>query len=209
MIVYDQMTPTWAGCHVNISGATVTLSPGVYWGGWAFSGNGMTVKMLPGIYIVAGGGVTASGSATISSIGADPTSDPARVLIYSTDNTTDPSCHSGLARCVQGSVSLSGQSSLKIWGLDSGPYKGLLIWQDGRGSAPDAPVSLTGNGAMNIAGTIYAPKADVKLAGNGAGTGVAAVQIISWTWEVVGNGDLYMPYDPNQLYRILQRGLVH
>jgi hypothetical protein len=209
MIVYDQMTPTRDGCHVNISGATVTLSPGVYWGGWAFSGNGMTVKMLPGIYIVAGGGVTASGSATISSIGADPTSDPARVLIYSTDNTTDPSCHSGLARCVQGSVSLSGQSSLKIWGLDSGPYKGLLIWQDGRGSAPDAPVSLTGNGAMNIAGTIYAPKADVKLAGNGAGTGVAAVQIISWTWEVVGNGDLYMPYDPNQLYRILQRGLVH
>jgi hypothetical protein len=104
---------------------------------------------------------------------------------------------------------MSGQSSLMVWGLDSGPYRGLLIWQDGRGSNPSAEVNLTGNGALDIAGTIYAPQANVKIAGNGAGTGVAAVQIISWTWEVLGNGNLYMPYDPALLYTILQRGLVH
>jgi hypothetical protein len=208
-IVYVLMTPTTDGCQINgLNGATVTLTPGVYWGGIRVSSNNVTVKMLPGIYIIAGGGITAT-QGLISSIGADPTSDPARVLIYSTDNTTDASCTSALARCVQGPIHMSGQSSLKVWGLDSGPYRGLLIWQDGRGSNPSADIDLTGNGAMNIAGTIYAPKANVNIAGNGAGTGVAAIQIISWTWEVLGNGNLYMPYDPNLLYHILQRGLVH
>ena len=109
---------------------------------------------------------------------------------------------------MQGEISLSGQTSLNIWGLDAGPYRGLLIWQDGRGSNPAAPISLTGNGAMDIAGTIYAPKAHVDIGGNGSGTGVLAIQIISWTWKVHGEGNLYMPYDPALLYTILQRGLV-
>lgn len=207
-IVYQQVTPTSGPCQVNINGATVTLTPGVYWGGWAFSGSGLTVKLLPGIYIIAGGGIQDSGAA-ITSIGADPTSDPARVLIYSTDNTTDATCNSGLARCVQGSITLTGQSSLKIWGLDSGPYRGLLMWQDGNGTNPAAPMSISGQGAMNIAGTVYAPKAKVTLTGNGSGTGVAAIQVISWQWELGGNGNLYMPYDPNLLYKLLQRGLVY
>jgi hypothetical protein len=208
-IVYDEVPVNSEGCQFNMNGMTATLTPGVYYGGWDFKGNNVTVKLLPGIYIIAGGGIKVSGGATISSVGADPTTDPARVLIYSTDNTTDPTCTSALDRCRQGSISLSGQSSLKVWGLDSGPYRGLLIWQDGRGSNPSQPVTMTGGGAMNIAGTIYAPLARVKLEGNGSSTATLAVQVISWTWEVGGNGDLYMPYDPSQLYRITQRGLVH
>lgn len=207
-IVYVQSTPTSAGCDFSKNGMTATLTPGVYYGGWHFSGNSVTIRLDPGIYIIAGGGITVTGSATIDSVGADPDIDPARVLLFSTDNTTDPSCNATLARCVQGAIKLSGQTSLKVWGLDSGPYKGLLIWQDGRGSNPTAPVELTGQGALNLAGTIYAPKANVKIDGNGAGVGVAAVQVISWTWDVGGNGELYMPYDPNQLYAITQRGLV-
>lgn len=209
MIVYETMQPSDDGCDFGMNGMTATLTPGVYYGGWNFSGNNVTISLQPGIYIIAGGGIKVSGSATVSSIGADPTSDPARVLIFSTDNTTDPTCTADQARCVQGEVRLTGQSSLKVWGLDSGPWRGLLIWQDGDGSNPSAPVSLVGQGAMNIAGTIYAPDAHVKLEGNGTSTATAAVQIISWTWDIGGNGDLYMPYDPGQLYRITQRGLVH
>jgi hypothetical protein len=188
---------------------TADLVPGVYYGGWNFKGNNVTLRLQPGIYIIAGGGIKVTGSATVSSIGADPTTDPARVLIFSTDNTVDPACTTGLARCTQGSISLTGQSSLKIWGLDSGPWRGLLIWQDGQGSDPAQPISLTGQGAMNIAGTIYAPKADVKLTGTGSSTARLAVQVISWTWDVGGGADIYMPYDPSQLYHITQRGLVH
>ncbi|HJP72304.1 MAG TPA: hypothetical protein VJ975_11340, partial [Candidatus Limnocylindria bacterium] len=82
--------------------------------------------------------------------------------------------------------------------------------QDGDGSNPDAPVELTGNGALNLAGTIYAPDANVKITGNGNAVGTRlAVQVISWTWDVGGGGNIFMPYDPSQLYRITQRGLVH
>ena len=206
-IVYVQSTPMSSGCTFSANGASVTLVPGVYYGGWNFSSH-LTVTLQPGIYIIAGGGISDSGAA-IDSLGGNPPTNPARVMIFSTDNVSDPTCNSTLARCVQGAINISGQSSLQLWGLDSGPYRGMLIWQDGRGSSPGAPVSLTGQGALSIAGTIYAPQAPVTILGNGSSAGTAAVQIISWTWEIGGNGGLNMPYDPTLLYTILQKGLVH
>jgi hypothetical protein len=224
-IVYVQSQPTDPPCKWNQNGSTVTLTPGVYWGGWDFSGNNVTVRLQPGIYIMAGGGLSIKGSAAVDStpdaIGGDPDpADPARVLIYSTDNTTDPACEASiqlamdnlpgaLARCVQGSIAMAGQSSLRVWGLDSGHWKGMLIWQDRRGSNPDAGIDLTGQGVLDLAGTIYAPRAHVKITGNGEAEGTRlAVQVISWTWDIGGNGELYMPYDPADLYHITQQGLV-
>ena len=216
---YFTLTPSANGC--SISRNSITLTPGVYWGGWKFSGNGTRVTLEPGIYIIAGGGIGVSATATIDTVG-DGTGNPARVLIFSTDNTMDPTCADDIAtarsggtgyeaRCVQGPLKLAGQGNVSMWGLDSGPWRGMLIWQDGDGSNPDAPVEITGNGALDLAGTIYAPDANVKITGNGNAVGGVrlAVQIISWTWDVGGNGNLFMPYDPNQLYRITQRGLVH
>ena len=208
-ITYEESLPTSDGCKFNRNGMTAEMLPGVYFGGWTFSGKDVTIKLHPGIYIIAGGGIRATGDATIDTIGGDPSTDPARLLIFSTDNTTDPSCSPLLARCVQGEISLSGQGGLRMWGLDSGPWKGLLMWQDGEGSNPSAPIKITGSGEMNIAGTIYAPKALVRLEGNGVSTAILSVQIISWQWEVGGGGNLYMPYDPSQLYHFVQQGLVH
>lgn len=37
----------------------------------------------------------------------------------------------------------------------------------------------------------------------------AAIQLISWRWDVGGNADLDMPYDPNSLYRFESKGLVY
>jgi hypothetical protein len=216
MIVYVDSTPTSTGCEWNRTGTTVTLTPGVYYGGLKISGNNVIVRMQPGIYIMAGGGLSISGSATLDSTpsviggGTNPGTDPARVLIYSTDNTTDPACAtSTAARCVQGQIKMSGQSSLRVWGLDSGPWKGLLMWQDKRGRQPDAPIELVGQGVLNLAGTVYAPLANVKITGNGDAVGTRlAVQVISYTWDIGGNGNLFMPYDPTELYQFIQQGLV-
>lgn len=216
MIVYDPETPTSGVCHWNQKDTTVTLTPGVYYGGWDFSGQNVTIRLQPGIYIIAGGGVSIKGNAELNSTPAaiggdpDPTADPARVLIFSTDNTTDPACATSTdARCIQGGIDMTGDSSLILWALDSGPWKGLLLWQDGYSRNPTAPIKITGQGDMDVAGTIYAPKALVTMEGNGLSTARLAVQIISWQWDIGGGANLYMPYDPSELYHITQRGLVH
>ncbi len=216
MITYEEETPTSGVCSWSKKDTTITLTPGVYWGGWDFKGQNVTVKLEPGIYIIAGGGVSIAGGAEVDStpaaIGGDPNpaTDPARIMVFSTDNTTDAACASSTdARCIQGQIKMSGQSSLRIWGLDSGPWKGMLMWQDRHGRNPTAPIDLVGQGVLDLAGTIYAPKAHVKITGNGEAEGTRlAVQVISWTWDIGGNGDLYMPYDPAGLYHFVQQGLV-
>jgi hypothetical protein len=212
-IVYEQSVPTRDGCQWSQNGSTITLVPGVYYGGWKFSGKDVTVRLQPGIYIIAGGGLSITGpdlDSTPGTVGGDPDPmlDPARILIFSTDNTTDSTCEETIGRCVQGDIKISGKSSLRLWGLDSGPWRGMLMWQDGRGSNPTAKIEITGQGELDIAGTIYAPKSHVKIEGNGLSTAILAVQIISWTWDIGGSADLYMPYDPRDLYHITHQGLV-
>ena len=197
------------GCTFNANGSTVTLWPGVYYGGWSIGGNNVTIVLKPGIYIIAGGGISLAASGTLSSVVGS--SGPAPVMIFNTDNPTK-ACPGGATKNCQNSVNFTAGSDLLLRGLDSGPYKGILIWQDGNGSAGTASskmdVTLSGQGSLSLSGTIYAPRALVTLAGGSTGEGFASVQIIAWRWNIVGGGTLLMPYDPKDLYHFDQMGLV-
>ncbi len=220
----DGTTPTPdnpKGCKLNTAG-TYQMSPGTYYGGWSI-GNNVTLQLLPGIYIMAGGGIKLNSGGSITSVGSSG-SGPAPVLIYGTD---DPYFHSacmttpGGTGC-QAALDFTANSTLDIAGLVSGPYKGMVIWQDGKSSCntPGGGCNVTVGGQTNlsIAGTIYAPKVQVTLNGGSSTSGCtvgsstpncAVVQIISWWWQITGGSQLIMPYDPNQLYQLSQRGLVH
>lgn len=202
-----QLTPTGTnsnGC--DFPAGTTTLQPGVYYGGWKITNNS-SVELAPGIYIIAGGGITLQGtSASLEAVSGDPSVD-ARVMIFSTDNRQG-SCASLNASQKQGPLNFSANSSFHAKALATGPYKGILLWQDGSGCQPDAPVSLGGNGDVLIAGTIYAPKALVTLNGGATGTGSASVQVIAWQWSLTGGATLTMPYDPRELYQFEMKGLV-
>lgn len=189
--------PDSNGCMFNDAGV-IALQPGVYYGGWDIRNN-VTLELASGIYIIAGGGVrlNAGGSIT-SATGGGMT--PAPVLIFNTDN---PATGTG-----QAAIDLTAQSTLALRAIDNGPYKGILLWHDGDGSNPTATVTLGGQVDLDIAGTIYAPAALVKMDGGSDLSGYAAVQIISWQWEIVGQGTIDIPYDPNQLYQFSQKGLV-
>ncbi len=216
-------TPAGAeGCSFS-GGTTMTLSPGVYYGGWHIGGNNVNLTLEPGVYYIAGCGITQSGG-TLTSAGGE-------VLIYSTD---DPyyaaQCKAGTApqqnSDCQGPVQLDASGSLVLSGLSRAtecpgplcPWAGLLLWQDGNGSASaqNSGVSIGGSTSLQISGTIYAPKTAVSLAGNNATTGCsgsgpydcATVQIISDTWVITGGVDLEMPYDPSLLYQLPLKGLV-
>lgn len=223
---------TWQGpkCADNTTITCVTLNPGVYYGGWIV-GTQLRLLLNPGIYIIAGGGISQTSTGAIDAL-TDSNGNPGHVLIYSTDNPAfSAACIAVWApnnEC-QGPLMFTAQSTVKAYGLDAAtctaipstcPYQGLFMWQDGRGSCPtwnpsvsvsDCPITVGGGTTFDIAGTIYAPTQLVTvgggaLAGNSA---TAAVQIISWAWDIGGNGTLNMPYDPTQLYHFDQKGLVH
>ena len=213
----------------------VTLDPGTYYGGWKIATGGAAVTLNPGIYIIAGGGIDDTGGLLTSASG--------RVLILSTDASAAfrSACIAGTANgdgCQQ-KLSMAGGASLDLTGLDfvtpcppygSGgcPYGGMLLWQDGRGSAAaliagsqpnfnGCDIAVGGSSSLYLSGTIYASCGEVSILGNNSSSGCdvaateqncAAVQIIANTWQVGGSAILKMPYDPNAFYHLSLKGLV-
>jgi len=182
----------------------VTLQPGVYYGGWSI-GNRTTLILTPGLYIMAGGGIKISGSGEITDVTAAG-STPAPVMIFNTDS---PSCATG-GPC-QDVIDFSAQSTVRLRPIDNGPYKGIVIWNDGTVRTPGSWVKLRGGTNLDIGGTIYSPASVVTIDGGATVAGVdrAAVQVIAWQFDVGGASGLDMPYDPAELYQFPAKGLVH
>lgn len=220
----DESVPSnTVGCELKTSTCdndgtpACELEPGIYYGGWIV-GSHVEVKLEPGIYVIAGGGIRVN-TGGIESVSGDPTLD-ARVMIFSTDNPTR--CPADPDAC-QGPIRMQANSSFAAKALNQNtcdaqlitcPYRGILLWQDGHGTHPDAEVRLGGQNSSVVAGTIYAPRAGVILNGGSNGTGCTgtnqaclAVQIIAWHFDITGGGYIQMPYDPAGLYQIPHRGL--
>jgi hypothetical protein len=196
-------TPTSGGCQFS-GGGTVHLDPGVYYGttasaAWDIKSN-VTLELGSGIYILAGGGIKLSNTGSITSV-QGTSGGPVPVLIFNTDN---PATGTG-----QSNIDFNASGTLKLRGMTSGPYKGIAVWNDGNGSNPQAIIDLKGQSVLDVAGTIYSPKGLVNMEGGTSGTSTAAIQIIAFRFDVGGNGDLLMPYDPNGLYHFPAKGLVH
>jgi Flp pilus assembly protein TadG len=191
----------WSGTACVVDGAAstcVSLQPGVYYNGWQIANN-LTLVLAPGIYVIAGGGVSLAAGGSITSVQGG-TGGPAPVMVFNTDN---PVTHTGQAK-----VDFTATSTLKLHALDSGPYQGILLWNDGNGSNPTAPVTLGGQTSLDLAGTIYSPKGPVTLEGGSGAGSTASVQVIAWQFDVGGGSTLDMPYDPSQLYQFPVKGLV-
>jgi hypothetical protein len=178
--------------------------------------------------VIAGGGITIGSTGSLDSLGGG--SAPAPILIYNTDNPVHAdTCPSGPSNQCQQDLDLTAQVNLRIAGLLADqpcppvtttggcPLGGMVIWYDGRGSqsvSHNGLVDIQGGAVLSISGTVYAPGADVDIEGNvdtncgPTSTQIASVQVIAWTWELGGTGDLCMPYDPTKLYKLMQQGLV-
>jgi hypothetical protein len=155
------------------SSGNYTLQPGLYTGGIAISAPGPgTITLNPGVYYMQGGGFSNSGSINMTGSG---------VVIYN-----NPSSNSD-------QIKLTGSGSLTLSPPTTGPYKGISIFQN---RTSTAPIAVTGNGSLNISGSIYAAAAEVDVTGNG-GTTVAGSQIISNNLVVTGNGSVDVSYNAN------------
>ena len=147
----------------SLSGnSNATIKPGIY-SQITVSGNA-SLTMNAGVYIIEGGGFAVSGNASIKGSG---------VMIYNTSNSGGS----------YGSITLSGNGSLSA--PTTGTYAGLLIFQDRKN--PRA-LTLSGNVAQGMAGTIYAQKAQLVESGNAqVGSTSNPVSIVVDTLTLSGN----------------------
>jgi hypothetical protein len=150
---------------VNLSkGPPQTILPGIYTQ-IAVSGS-VSLTLSPGVYIIKGGGLSVSNTASISGTG---------VTIYLAGSNF-PS-----AGGTFGAISLSSSGTVNLAAPTSGTYAGVLLFQ-ARDNGLD--VSLTSHAAVGLSGTIYAPKALLNLSGGGQLNAAAIVNQLRFT----GNG---------------------
>ncbi len=153
----------------------ITVNPGIYTVPIQAAG-GTTVLMNTGTYILEAG-INGSGN-------ADLKSNTGGVFIF---NTLTHYPNSGAGDTCQG-VKLTGTSATSLSPETSGPYQGLLFYQD---PACTAQFLIQGTSTMTVAGTIYAPKAQVEVAGsadlNGSQLVADTVNIQSGTVQVTFN----------------------
>ncbi len=164
------------GTNLHVSGGTADLYPGIYNGGISISG-GAAVTLhansdgTPGIYFLQGGGMTISGpsSATVAA------GETAGVLIYNDWQGNGDA------------IKLSGSGSLTLSPPASGPYRGITLFQKrGTLTSPAPSIRISGSGAMNLAGTIYAAHASVRMTGSSSAD-VMGGQIIADTLSLSGS----------------------
>ncbi len=174
----DSVTKTVSG-----SLAGVTLQPGTYAGGLSLSGND-TVTLAAGVYILNGGGLQVSGNATLTGDG---------VMIYNTGGAS------------AGSISITGNGKVTLTPPTTGTYAGISIFQDRDVSSA---VQISGNGTVQISGTIYAPAATVQISGNGSSTNTVGGGFIASQVQVSGNGSFSVNQGTSARPRIPDVGLV-
>jgi hypothetical protein len=158
---------------VNLTGKnTQTISPGIYTS-ITVSGQA-TLTLMPGIYVLAGGGLTVSGQATVNGSG---------VMIY---NAGSNFVNTGAAGGTFGAINVSGQAHLNITPMKSGPYAGIVIFQSGYNSQSGIntqALTLGGQSVLPDGGLVYAPAAQVTLSGKT----VLSASVIASTLNVSGN----------------------
>jgi hypothetical protein len=156
----------------NSGNNTVNLQPGVYQGG--ISATGGTINLNPGIYYMQGGGFSIGGQASLTGTG---------VMIYNA-----PQSNSDV-------ISIAGSGNITLSPMLTGPYSGLLLFQD---RTATAPVSISGSSGttMTITGTFYAASATLSVTGNGSNQTIGS-QYISYDLVLGGNGNYYCSWSPD------------
>jgi hypothetical protein len=165
MTVYTSMP-----APVGSDPPTITLSPGVY--NVAISAAGGTkIVMSSGIYVVKKG-INGAGN-------ADLVSGAGGVFIY---NTLDSS-----GSC--SSIRLTGNAASSLEPLATGPYQGLLFYQD---RACTADFTISGNGSLAATGTIYLPTA--KFVMDGSNATLTGSQLVANTVDIQ-NGTINITFN--------------
>jgi hypothetical protein len=140
----------------------MTIDPGVYCGGIDLGAHAV-LTLNPGVYVIQNG----------LSLGAQTTLIGTGVTIY----------------IQTGAVSMSGGATVSLRAPDSGPWQGILFYQD---RADTTASSLVGGATQLMNGVLYFPGAHLDYTG-GSGVTATATTIVANTLTMVGNTFISVP----------------
>jgi hypothetical protein len=161
---------------VNLTKGSLTIQPGIYTTIQA-SGKGTVLTLNPGVYVIKGGGLSVSNSASISGSG---------VMIYNAGSNFPN------AGGTFGAISLTSTGTVSLAAPTSGTYAGVLFFQ-ARDNTQS--ISLTANATVGLSGTLYAPAAQLVINGSGQLRTAAIVDQLRFTGNG-GGGQMPSPLGP-------------
>ena len=170
-------SPTVGACnHTNYSPGygTWALTPGVYCGGINIS-NGATATFASGTYIINGGALSLVGGTTDTGSG---------VMFYLTGTNA-----------TYGSVNISNGANATFSGPASGPYMGVVFYQN-RSITSAVNATFSGGVAMKLTGTLYFPTTSVTFSN---GSSVSNVYTAIVAKQVAFTGGTSLQYDATGL----------
>jgi hypothetical protein len=138
---------TGTAVSVNLTAGSQSISPGIY-SQIKVSGAGTQLTLKPGVYVITGGGLSVTNSASVSGNG---------VMIFNAGSSY-PSTGG-----TYGGITLNTTGSVNLTAAATGIYAGILFFQ--ARTNPTA-VSITGTGALGLTGVIYATDALLTLSGS-------------------------------------------
>jgi Flp pilus assembly protein TadG len=224
--------PTTVGTTKTISNGTegCTLStckeysPGLYVGGINESNNNTMEVFKPGLYYIQGGGFTLKNTTAITCPVGSCTTDPDTgdgMVIYSTGPAANPT-NAGVFNIntnVTAHLRGANLSSASPPGAPTGPYYGLLFFQD-RNSAAYTHNIGQGNGCFDLVGTVYITntlaimKANpnqyqtVAYNGNSCSATINQGEIIVSALSIVGTTNVNMGLYPMGFLKVRKVALV-
>jgi hypothetical protein len=161
------------GCNNDPSvkpSETVNLTPGCY-KNLSIKG---TANLAPGVYYIDGGDLDFNSGAVING------SSDGVVFVLSNSNAA--------SNATIGTINMAGSARLNLVAPKSGPYKGLMIYQDRRATENNV-VKINGNSGSLIEGAFYFPRADFTYQGN-TGVNSNCMQIVVKRVSFTGNSSV-------------------
>jgi Putative Flp pilus-assembly TadE/G-like len=92
-----------------------------------------------------------------------------------------------LAGTSPGIINLSANAKIELTAPSSGPYAGVLLFEDPKAPSHPGKHSANGGAGLKLNGAIYTPKRKIEFSG-GSGTSGQCLQIIARQVSVTGNG---------------------
>lgn len=149
------------------------LVAGTYCGGISLGGQSV-VDLEPGLYILDGGSLTINAGARVTCTGCTGDLGVTFLLTGSDDVAT---------------VRINGDADISLRAPTTGPFAGLLFFQD-RAAAAGGDNLFNGGATMSLAGALYFPAQEVAFRGNSSLTGSRCLQIVARIITFAGTSGL-------------------